>query len=270
MYVDLGSPAGLLVLALDDVGGVPGGILLGSLTDLRATGIQRGMAFLPAANGWAIPSAGVAIDPSAARSWSPALPGAARLATTSRLAAAAEAARAMAAEVAPPGGLGPLLAGRDRLADPWLGVGRALITRQLRALRAGDLAAALGPTIELIGLGAGLTPSGDDYLVGLLAGLEATGSRARREIASAIGAAAPGRTTAIGAAMLAHATRGGFAERLHDVLVALAIGGTDGLGTAIPRAMAYGATSGADTLVGLFGALDIAIANRARASRVAA
>jgi hypothetical protein len=57
------------------------------------------------------------------------------------------------------------------------------------------------------------------------------------------------------------------------VLVALAIGRPDGLGTTITRAMAYGATSGSDTLVGLFGALDIAAlarARRARGSMVAA
>jgi hypothetical protein len=270
VYVDVGSPNGLLVLAIDDVGGVPGGILLGGLDDLRATGIARGMALLPSAGGWAIPSAGVAIDASTARIWSPALPAAARLRTSRR---SIESARAIAADLAPVGGLGPLLTGGDRPTDPWLGVARALIGRHLGALRARDIASALGPTVDLIGLGAGLTPSGDDYLVGMLAGLEATGHPAHPPIAAAIAASAARRTTAIGAAMLAHAARGAYAERLHDVLVALAIGRPDGLGTTITRAMAYGATSGSDTLVGLFGALDIAVlarARRARGSRVAA
>jgi len=264
VYVDVGPPNGLLIFAIDDVGGLPGGMLLGGLADLRATGIERGMALLPSAGGWAIPSASVAIDASTARIWSPALPAAARVTANRR---SIEAARAIAADLAPAGGLGPLLTGGDRPADPWLGVARALIGRQLEALRAVDVASALGPTVDLVGLGTGLTPSGDDYLVGMLAGLEATGHPAHRPIAAAIAASAAGRTTAIGAAMLAHAARGAFTERLHDVLVALAIGRPDGLRTAMARAMAYGATSGSDTLVGLFGALDIATLRRAGARR---
>ncbi len=129
----------------------------------------------------------------------------------------------------------------------------------LTALAAGDVAAAADPTLELIGLGAGLTPSGDDYLIGLLAGLEATGDSARGGLAAVIEARADSRTTAIGAAALRHAAAGAFAERLHDVLDALARPRHDRLASAIERAMAYGATSGGDTLVGLFSGVDLAL-----------
>jgi len=275
VYVDLGPPDGLLVLAIDDVGGTPGGILVGGTPDLRTVGIERGMALLPEAQGWSIPTAGVTIDASRAQTWSPALPASAHVRMTKRLTRAGTTAQALAADRAPAGGLAPLLSGRDRPGDPWLAVAAGCIRRQRDALAAGDVASALNPTVDLIGLGSGSTPSGDDYLVGLLAGLEATTHPARDAIAGAIVVAAPTRTTAIGAAMLGHATRGAFAERLHDVLVALAAGRTDGLTTAIERAMAYGATSGSDTLVGLFCALEIAgaqqtVAGRARPGRVAA
>jgi hypothetical protein len=128
----------------------------------------------------------------------------------------------------------------------------------------------MDPTIGLIGLGIGLTPSGDDYLVGLLAGLEATDHPARPALAAAIALHGPSRTTAIGAAALGHAARGAYAERLHDVLVALAGGRADDLSRTIERAMAYGATSGSDTLVGLFAGLDLAVARSAGRPGVAA
>jgi hypothetical protein len=157
-----------------------------------------------------------------------------------------------------------MLSGSDRGGDPWLTRARALIGVQLEALRLGDVAAAVGPTVGLMGLGVGLTPSGDDYLVGLLAGMEATDDPPRHGLAAVIAGHAPLRTTAIGAAALGQASRGAFAERLHDVLVALARGRLDQLAAPIERAMTYGATSGSDTLVGLFAALDVAFARSNR------
>ena len=246
-------------MATADVGGLPGGILIGGVTDLRQTGIRPGMAFVPSADGWSIPSAGVGIDASRAATWSPTLPAAASLRLTAELARTVAAARRHAADRAPAGGLAPMLSGSDRGGDPWLTRARALIGSQLEALRLGDVAAAMAPTVGLMGLGVGLTPSGDDYLVGLLAGMEATDDPPRHGLAAVIAGHAPLRTTAIGAAALGQASRGAFAERLHDVLVALARGRLDQLAVPIERAMTYGATSGSDTLVGLFAALDVAI-----------
>ncbi len=259
-------------MATADVGGLPGGILVGEVTDLRQTGIRPGMAFVPSTDGWSIPSAGVGIDASRATTWSPALPPAASLRLTAELARTVAAARRHAADRAPAGGLAPMLSGSDRGGtegrarggDPWLTRARALIGAQLEALRLGDVAAAVAPTVGLMGLGVGLTPSGDDYLVGLLAGMEATDDPPRHGLAAVIAGHAPLRTTAIGAAALGQASRGAFAERLHDVLVALARGRPDQLAAPIERAMTYGATSGSDTLVGLFAALDVALARSKR------
>jgi hypothetical protein len=259
----------LLVVALDDVGGIPGGILIRAVADLRTLGLEPGMEVMATEEGLAIPAAAVAIDTADVRVWSPALPADAR--PTSR--ASIEPARAIAARRAPAGGFGPLLvddapgderSDDARAGDPWLEAARRRIERQQWAFGAGDLASVLGEAVELIGLGPGLTPSGDDYLVGLLAGLEAAGHPAVPALASAVAHAAPGRTTAIGASCLAHAARGHYAERLQDVLIAMATGADDDvLARAIDRAMAYGATSGADTLVGLFAGIGMPSAGSA-------
>lgn len=274
VHVDLEGPDGLLVLAVDDVGGIPCGILVAGVTDLRRSGIRAGMRFTASADGWSIPGAGVGIKRSHAVPWSPMLPAAAMLRLTPELAGRVPAARRLAAERAPEGGLGPLLSGRDRPGDPWLARARTLIRAQLDALARGDVGAAVGPTVGLIGLGVGLTPSGDDYLVGLLAVLGATADPTRHELAAAVAAHAPARTTAAGAAALVHAARGEFAERMHDLLIALAAGRSDRLASSIERAMAYGSTSGGDTLVGVFAALDHvldhALAGRAQAGSAVA
>lgn len=270
IYIDRPAQDGLLVVAIDEVGGIPGGILVGGVRDLRETRLWPGMTVLPSTNGLTIPAAPVEIDLSRAAIWSPALPAAARFGQTADLPQTVAAARRVAAEQAPAGGLAPLLSGSAGPAHPWLVRARALIAAQLEALGSDDLAAALGPTIDLIGLGVGLTPSGDDYLVGLLAGLDATGDPARDDLAAAIVAHAPVRTTAAGAATLGHAAGGAFSERLHDLLVALAGGQLDDLEAPIQRVLAYGATSGGDTLVGLVAALDLAVAGSARNPGVAA
>jgi len=270
IYIDRSAPADLLTVAIDDVGGVPGGILVECATDLRALGIRPGMVAMRSPRGFAIPAAAVEIDLSRAVTWSPALPPAARIGLAPELARTAATARRLAAELAPAGGLAPMLSGRVGPGDPWLVRARALVDPQLEALGSGDVAAALGPTIDLIGLGIGLTPSGDDYLIGLLAGLAAAGDPARDALATAIAIHGPARTTAVGAAALGHATRGAFSERLHDVLVAVAGHRLDDLGRALERALAYGATSGSDTLVGLLAALDLAVVRSARVAGAAA
>jgi hypothetical protein len=265
IYLDLPSPGDLLVVAIEDVGGVPGGLLVDRLTDLRRIGVQPGMTFVPTAAGWAIPSAGVGIETSRAITWSATLPPAAMLDPTPRLARAVAVARRLASDSAPDGGLAT-----PQQAEAWPVLAWGLIEKQRQALVAGDLIDALGPTVDLIGLGVGLTPSGDDYLVGLLAGLAAMGDPVGRKLGDAIAEHAFVRTTAIGASAIAHAARGAFAERLHDVLIALAGGRFADLVTSIDRSTAYGATSGSDTLVGLFEGIDMAVARRAAGTSVAA
>lgn len=87
----------------------------------------------------------------------------------------------------------------------------------------------------MVGLGPGLTPSGDDVLVGALVALqhfERCGSEPARARLSALRAAliegtwgCGGRTTAVSAALLAHARRGEGMPVLLDLVAALAPAG---------------------------------------------
>ncbi|MBU2693499.1 DUF2877 domain-containing protein [Pimelobacter sp. 30-1] len=110
----------------------------------------------------------------------------------------------------------------------------------------------------LVGLGAGLTPSGDDVLTGLAVVAAADEGRlgaVRDGIARALTAGTPleERTTAVGAAMLAEAAAGRARWRIHDLLTTIATtapGGPD-LRAAVLAVRAIGHTSGTDVLEGV-------------------
>jgi hypothetical protein len=107
----------------------------------------------------------------------------------------------------------------------------------------------------LIGLGAGLTPAGDDVLVGLTAGLTALGDPRARGLANAWARHANGRTTVAAEAFHRHAATGAYSERLHDLLRALLFEGVGAIPAAVHAAARWGATSGADTIAGVLLAL---------------
>ena len=106
----------------------------------------------------------------------------------------------------------------------------------------------------LVGLGVGLTPSGDDFLVGYVAAL-----RCRADREAGIGAllrnmADPlermiAHTHAISRQMLGDALDGRFSEPLIDVICA--IGGASDVVTATWQGLQSGHSSGADTFCGL-------------------
>jgi hypothetical protein len=100
--------------------------------------------------------------------------------------------------------------------------------------------------IALLGLGPGLTPSGDDVLVGWVAALWASTREARRlvqEVRAELLAAAAERTTALSGAFLSAALAGAIAEPLHRFVRRPGPVSVDGL-------LQVGATSGADSLAG--------------------
>src|SRR3954449_5059927 len=78
IYVDLATTGELLVVAIDAVGGIPGGVLVDT-TDLRAAGIRAGMAVISAGTRWLVPAAGAAIETRDAVPWNATLPVRARL-----------------------------------------------------------------------------------------------------------------------------------------------------------------------------------------------
>jgi len=104
----------------------------------------------------------------------------------------------------------------------------------------------------LIGLGPGLTPSGDDLIGGALIALRALG---RLGIASSLAAwalpLARQRTGAISAAHLACAASGEGNSALHDLIAALLTPGAPGLDEAVVALAAIGHSSGWDALAGV-------------------
>jgi hypothetical protein len=129
------------------------------------------------------------------------------------------------------------------------------------ACRALDCARAVRHAGRLIGWGEGLTPAGDDFLVGLIAGLDALAGdderrrRLRADLAAAIAAGAE-RTTPIAAHCLRLAA-GGHCNatllRLRDAL--LCEDDEVVVVAALCDALDIGATSGADTVSGLLAGL---------------
>jgi hypothetical protein len=257
----------MLTIAIDAVGGCPTGLLVRA-DDLRRFGVAAGMDVIADSAGWHIPGAGLVIDRASAIVWDPALPSSTRLTADAELTRRAGMTRSLVDALARPGGLWPC---RDRRTDDaWATAARPVIRELSTALVAGDGDTAADAASRLVGLGVGLTPSGDDLLVGLLAGLEATGHPMRDGVAAAVTTHLGERTTAAGASALRQAARGAYSERLHDVLASLARttddrgggpngDGHDGLARAVVGALAFGETSGSDTLAGLLLAVDVAL-----------
>ncbi|HET8576961.1 MAG TPA: DUF2877 domain-containing protein, partial [Methylomirabilota bacterium] len=153
-----------------------------------------------------------------------------------------------------PRALGRLL---DR-AEPLPGAPRLDSERGLRGrecLSAGigtaDPAAFLAGARALIGLGEGLTPAGDDCVVGALAILRRWRPAFlddRPDIRHELAAAINGGTTDVGRELLLHALDGNFSEPI----VALATATSEAAASeAARRLLAIGHTSGADALLGM-------------------
>jgi hypothetical protein len=103
----------------------------------------------------------------------------------------------------------------------------------------------------LAGLGIGLTPSGDDFLMGVLYGLWATlESDQVKRMADLIRSATAGRTTALSSAWLDAAGEGEAGEKWHDLVNAVHIKQLDGISKALEAVIETGETSGADALTG--------------------
>lgn len=114
--------------------------------------------------------------------------------------------------------------------------------------------------ISLAGLGPGLTPAGDDFLVGLLAALHASRSGALMEkdelsnLCRLIAETAASSTTRLSAAWLRYAGQGCFGNAWHHLINALNHNSADAITAAAHRVLTTGASSGVDAMSGfLFG-----------------
>lgn len=242
----------LVTVAHASVGGLPNGVLVEPPVALDQIGLAPGMPVQGDGIALRIPGASMVVFLAGAASWSPALP-VMHASPTARTERAQRALR-LAATQAPRVGLGSLLVG---LVDDGASIGalgRAAarsLADVLLALAAGASDRAVISAVPLIGLGPGATPSGDDLLVGFIAGLAATDHPQAEELARGVARAAPGLTTSLAECYLLHAGRLEFSERVHDAAAAVLTGPERGLDRAVTAALAWGASSGADLLVGL-------------------
>lgn len=111
---------------------------------------------------------------------------------------------------------------------------------------------------KLAGLGPGLTPAGDDFLVGVLYGLWASRpANAAARLAQEIAQEASARTTKLSAAWLKAAGAGEAGEVWHQLWRAAIEDDDRQMLVTCRRIMATGETSGADTLAGLVAVLDL-------------
>lgn len=109
---------------------------------------------------------------------------------------------------------------------------------------------------KLAGLGPGLTPAGDDLLLGAMYGLWATRGEDAQLSAERIVRASVPRTHALSGAWLAAGARGEAAAPWHQLLAAVASHSEDELEAAVMRILPTGHTSGADALGGFLGLLE--------------
>ncbi len=123
------------------------------------------------------------------------------------------------------------------------------------ALRAGDEHSLIEQLQGLIGLGRGLTPSGDDCLAGLLLMRCRSGGAqpGANPLTEALIQVAYERTTAISANILEAAAAGQADERLLEACDAVLAGQEERLPQALSALLDYGSSSGLDVLVGMAG-----------------
>lgn len=150
-----------------------------------------------------------------------------------------------------------LAARTDRRTSVIHGEARPICKRVERACRVCDSEQALAEALGLVGLGEGLTPAGDDFLVGLLAGLDPlAGDRtARATFLVHLGAGLAShahRTTDVAAHYLRLAAGGHFGADIHRLRGAvLSASDLARVAQLADDALAAGATSGADMIAGL-------------------
>ena len=114
-----------------------------------------------------------------------------------------------------------------------------------------DIASCVDAAQKLAGLGQGLTPSGDDFMMGAMFAARIIHRREVAEfIAGEIGKAAEPLTTSLSAAWLRAAAKGEAGILWHTLFDALISGEASAIGFHTSNILSIGATSGADALAG--------------------
>lgn len=113
--------------------------------------------------------------------------------------------------------------------------------------------------VSMVGLGPGLTPSGDDFLVGLFAVLNIAGSPCCGWLdgGTAVLLQVANSTHAISLAALTAAAEGRVRESIAALIESLMHGTPDTLVAPLSRVLAIGSTSGADIVEGILAGLEL-------------
>jgi len=112
----------------------------------------------------------------------------------------------------------------------------------------------------LMGLGPGLTPSGDDFLAGIVMGLFKMGKQDEAaRLARHFYRAARGKVTIISLAFYRALAEGLVAEPFHQFLEAIGRGDYRELETLLRRVSLFGGTSGWDTIAGIVFGISLAL-----------
>jgi Protein of unknown function (DUF2877) len=168
-----------------------------------------------------------------------------------------------AAADAPAEGFGRLLIDANAPSGAFARIARQRLARLqswlVESLAARGAPMPADPVRDLAGLGPGLTPSGDDVLIGALALLDALAQdhaqadRMRAHLARAVGHLPPGLTSPLSHCFLRVAAAGHVGERLHAAVSSCVIGDVDAVIAAVGD---IGHSSGWDMLAGVVTALD--------------
>jgi hypothetical protein len=145
---------------------------------------------------------------------------------------------------------------------PGCAAARLRLIALAEAYRHGDARAIAHAVHGLVGLGPGLTPAGDDALIGWLAGIALLGADRRCEVLRQALRARLGRTTDVSRAHLEDALAGEFSEPLAQFANALARTPAEAQ-RALADLAALGATSGLDAAAGLLAAVEAAMGSHA-------
>lgn len=131
------------------------------------------------------------------------------------------------------------------------------ITVLASAVKSGDLRLVRQSAKNLVGLGPGLSPSTDDMLAGLMAGLRWTVNSFRGDVARVdeinrtIVTHVAGDTTLLSQQLLKHAARGEVNEAVGGLLEAILAGEPKDVKVAAEKVLAIGESSGVDISVGI-------------------
>ncbi len=260
------SAGELFTVTTVEPGCIPAGILVDATAaaGLAARGISAGEVVHATARSVCLPQSGVTIDLSGAREEDLSVRGAMRTVESSGLGERARRSGASFSRMGVSAGFAPLLGHVGALAagqasadspDPVLRRGAAAVATLAHGYVLGDRCLLYHACRSLTGLGPGLTPSGDDVLVGFVGALhwmrEQHGiEREVDMVCTVVAEAVEGQSTAVAQSYVRHAAQGRLPQRLTEYIEAVRDGTPRERERSMQNMARIGSTSGCDMALG--------------------